>query len=86
LRGIACNVPISIGGEDFSITCVGLDLGYFDFILGVDFLWTLGPILWDFEAMTLAFWHEGRRILWKGVGGSDSAAPQQHMAATSVDS
>jgi hypothetical protein len=45
LRGIACNVPISIGGEDFSITCVGLDLGYFDFILGADFLWTLGPIL-----------------------------------------
>jgi len=37
-------VPISIEGENFSITCVGLDLGCFDFILGVDFLRTLGPI------------------------------------------
>ena len=74
-EGIARHIPISIGAEDFSITCAGLDLGCFDFILDVDFLRTLGPILWDFEAMTLASWREGRRILWKGVGGSDSAAP-----------
>jgi len=38
-------------------------LGCFDFILGVDFLRTLDPILWDFEAMTLAFWRKGRHVL-----------------------
>jgi hypothetical protein len=85
-EGIAHNVPISIGGEAFSITCVSLDLGCFDFILGVDYLRTLGPLLWDFEAMTLAFWHKGHRVLWKGVSGSASVAPQQHVAAVTVDS
>ena len=54
-QGRRAQRPITIGGEDFSITCVGLDLGYFDCILGVDYLRTLGTILWDFEAMTLVF-------------------------------
>ena len=62
--GIARNVPISIEGEAFSITCVGLNLGCFDCILGVDYLRTLGAILWDFEAMTMAFWRDGRHICW----------------------
>jgi predicted aspartyl protease len=55
-EGIARDVPICISGKDFLITCVGLDLDGFDFILGADYLKTLGPILWDFEAMTMAFW------------------------------
>jgi len=84
-EGIARNVHIRIGSESFSITCVGLDLGCFDFILGVDYLRTLGPILWDFEAMTLSFWREGRRVLWQGVRSLDAAAPQQHLAALSAD-
>jgi hypothetical protein len=62
-EGVVRNVPISIEGEHFSITCVGLDLGCFNFILDVDYLRTLGPIMWDLEAMTMAFTHKGRRIL-----------------------
>jgi len=62
--GVARDVPISIEGEAFSITCVGLNLGCFDCILGVDYLRTLGAILWDFEAMTMAFWRDGRRVCW----------------------
>ncbi|XP_066384555.1 uncharacterized protein [Miscanthus floridulus] len=84
-EGIAHHVPIRIGSESFSITCVGLDLGCFDFILGVDYLRTLGPILWDFEAMMLSFWHEGRRVLWQGVRTTDAVVPQQHLAALSTD-
>jgi hypothetical protein len=81
-QGVARNVPISIEGEHFSITCVGLDLGCFDFILGVDYLRTLGPIVWDLEAMTMAFTRQGRRILWRGVGAPDGAA---RAAAVSAD-
>ena len=44
-----------IGDESFPITCVGLALGCFDFILGVDFLGALGPLLWDFERLTVSF-------------------------------
>ena len=75
------DVPISIKGEAFSITCVGLNLGCFDCILGVDYLRTLGAILWDFEAMTMAFWRDGRRIYWQGVGAPTPVAPQQHALA-----
>jgi hypothetical protein len=62
---------------------VGLNLGCFDLILGVDHLKTLGAILWDFEAMTMAFRCQGRHVLWKGVGGPDRTA---HAAVASVDS
>ena len=79
--GVARNVPISIEGKAFSITCVGLNLGCFDCILGVDYLRTLGAILWDFEAMTMAFWCDGRRVCWQGVGAPTPVAPQQHALA-----
>jgi len=58
--GIARDVPICIGKEHFAIRCVGLNLGGFDFILGFDFLRTLGPILWDCAALTMAFSRGGR--------------------------
>jgi hypothetical protein len=61
-EGIARNMPIRIYDEDFTITCVGLNLGGFDFIIGFDFIRTLVPILWDCEALTLSFWRNGRHI------------------------
>jgi predicted aspartyl protease len=74
-QGMARQVPILIGDEHFSINCIGIDLGCFDFILGVDFMRTLGPILWDFDARTLIFWRLGRRIRWEGIGGAAPTAP-----------
>jgi hypothetical protein len=62
-EGITHNVSIRIGNEDFSIMCVGNHLGCFDFILGVDYLRTLGPLLWDFEALTMSFWRNDRQVL-----------------------
>jgi hypothetical protein len=40
--GVARDVEVSIAGEPYTITCVGIDLDCFDFILDVDFLRTLG--------------------------------------------
>jgi hypothetical protein len=74
-EGMARHVPLRIGEEEFSITCFGIDLGCFDFILGVDYLRTLGPILWDFEALTLSFWRGDRCVVWRGVGSPGAAAP-----------
>ncbi|KAK1679474.1 hypothetical protein QYE76_040322 [Lolium multiflorum] len=76
-QGVARQVPVLIGDEPFSIDCVGIDLGCYDFILGVDFLSTLGPILWDLDVLSLIFWREGgRRVQWTGIGGSGAATPQ----------
>lgn len=70
--GIARNVPITIEGETFTITCAGINLSCFDFILGYNYLRTLGPITWDLEAKTIAFCRGGRWIQWQGVGGPES--------------
>jgi len=67
-EGIARDVPVIISGAPFSITCVGLALGCFDFILGVDFLGTLGPLTWDFEGLIVSFQRDGRRVTWQCVG------------------
>lgn len=84
-QGVARKVPILIGDEHFSIDCVGINLGCYDFILGIDFLSTFGPILWDFDALTLIFWREGgRRVQWADIGSTGPANPlladllQQH--------
>jgi hypothetical protein len=82
--GIARNIPITIEGETFTITCTGIDLGCFDFILGYNYLRTLDPITWDLEAKTIAFWRGGRRIQWQGMGGPEPPEPSQQAAATAT--
>lgn len=44
-EGVARNVAMCVGLE-FTINCFGIDLGGFDLALGIDYLQTLGPILW----------------------------------------
>jgi len=58
----ARNVAMQIGQDDFTISCFGIDLDSLDLVLGVDILQTLGPILWDFEDLCMAFYQNGRRI------------------------
>ena len=58
---MARNVAMHIG-QDFTISYFGVDLGRFDLVLGVDYLRTLGPILWDFEDLCMAFWWHGCRV------------------------
>uniref|UniRef100_A0A8I7BBU6 Reverse transcriptase n=1 Tax=Hordeum vulgare subsp. vulgare TaxID=112509 RepID=A0A8I7BBU6_HORVV len=85
-QGVARQVPVLIGDEPFSIDCVGIDLGCYDFILGFDFLSTLGPILWDLDVMSLIFWREGgRRFQWTGIGGSSAVTPQVQLMAAALD-
>ncbi|XP_071680352.1 uncharacterized protein [Lolium perenne] len=84
-QGVARQVPMLVGDEPFAIDCVGIDLGCYDFILGLDFLSTLGPILWDLDAPSLIFWREGgRRVHWMGVG-STGTSPQLHLMAAALD-
>jgi hypothetical protein len=66
--GLASDVALCIGQECFSINCYTIYLDFYDMVLGISFLRTLGPILWDFEDLCMAFWWHGRRILWKGLG------------------
>jgi hypothetical protein len=61
-------------------------LGCYDFILSVNFLSTLGPILWDLDVLTLIFWREeGRRVQWTGTGGTGPVTPQLQLMVATLD-
>jgi hypothetical protein len=74
-QGLALDVDIRIGMETFAIDCYSVPLDSYDMVLGVAFLRTLGPILWDFDDSCIAFWREGRRVLWRGLGSSHPGIP-----------
>jgi hypothetical protein len=74
-RGLARDVDIRIGQETFVINCFAIPLDCYDMVLGVSFLRVLGPILWDFDDLCMAFWYHGRRVLWKGLGSTRQDIP-----------
>jgi hypothetical protein len=57
-------LPVSIGDEQFTIDCYGLALGSYHMVLGVQWLESLGPILWDFGLRTIQFIRGGHRACW----------------------
>jgi hypothetical protein len=53
--GICRGLGITIFYEPFDVDCYAIPLGGFDVVLGVQWLSTLGPSLWDFNNITLSF-------------------------------
>jgi hypothetical protein len=50
---------VSIGSEAFRLNLYALPLGEYGMVLGVQWLGTLGPILWDFAKHTMCFARDG---------------------------
>ncbi|WVZ58543.1 LOW QUALITY PROTEIN: hypothetical protein U9M48_008809, partial [Paspalum notatum var. saurae] len=67
--GLCAATDVLIQEEVFSLNCFVLALDGFDIVLGVQWLKTLGPIIWDFAALTMAFYCGGPAICWQGLGG-----------------
>ena len=65
--GMAQGIALHILGEQFKIDCHAIMLDGFDIILGVHWLRTLGPILWDFELLTMSFWHGSTHVTWRSI-------------------
>lgn len=74
-RGLASAVGVRIGAETFKVDCYSIPLECYDMVLGISWLRTLGPVLWDFDTLCMAFNRQGRRVLWRGIGAS--GAPGQ---------
>ena len=53
--GICKGLQILIAGEFFIIDCYIIPIDGFDLVLGVQWLSSLGPIVWDFQHLTLRF-------------------------------
>jgi hypothetical protein len=57
--GCARAFDVSIGDERFILDCYGLELGLHEMVLRVQWLESLGPILWDFGSRTMMFARQG---------------------------
>lgn len=69
--GICIGQQIIIDKEQFNMTCYVLPLAGLEVVLGVQWLRSLGPILWNFRDLSMAFWHNGRSVRLAGMGGSE---------------
>ena len=67
-------VPLSIQGIPFTVDFLTLPLGGCDVVLGIQWLFTLSPILWDFVNMSMQFQYNGQEISLKGL-----TAPQSNL-------
>jgi hypothetical protein len=63
---------VHIQAEQLVMDCYTLPLKGFDVILGVQWLISLGPIVWDFAALSVTFLHNGHSVRLHGCGGSPS--------------
>jgi hypothetical protein len=67
--GVCPKQRLSIDSEDFDVNCFILPLAGFNIVLRVQWLRSLGPILWNYKEISMAFWHHGRSVQLTGVGG-----------------
>jgi hypothetical protein len=72
---------LTIQDEQFVMDCYTLPLEGFDVVLGVQWLRSLGPIVWDFAALSMAFICEGWSVRFIGCGG----APEMVYSMQPVD-
>ncbi|WVZ75471.1 hypothetical protein U9M48_023518 [Paspalum notatum var. saurae] len=80
---ICKNVAVTIGSELFFIDLYVLALDGYDLVLGCDWLRILGPIMWDFERLSMSFWRLDQQVQWQGVA-SPSALLTAATATTDV--
>jgi len=85
-RGLNRAVPLQIEDTHFAVDCFAVPLPHYDMVLGISWLRTLGPILWDFDGLRMAFVLQGRWVLWTGVGSPNATSTAQqartHLAST----
>jgi hypothetical protein len=55
-HGVCKEADMLIGDEHFTANLYVLPLDDFNIVLSVHWLCTLGPIMWDFDALTMSFW------------------------------
>jgi hypothetical protein len=82
--GICRVVHIFIYSEEFVIDLFVIPLEGYDMVLGVQWLRTLGLILWDLAHTHMNFWHDDHRIVWQGTTWVATSVAAHAMAATDL--
>lgn len=78
--GVHRGLLIDINNESFNIDCYALPLEGYDIVLGVQWLHVLGPIVWDFDLLTMSFWWHDHQVTRHGIA-SGRTAPRVHACA-----
>jgi hypothetical protein len=78
-EGYSPALPVKVQGTNFSAEFYLLPLRGCDMVLGVHWLRSLGPILWDFSKLTMEFSLFTKRVLWKGLAPTDSVWEDGHI-------
>lgn len=71
---------IDINDESFDVDCCALPLEGFDVVLGIWWMCALGPIVWDFDLLTMSFWWHYHQVIWQGLA-TDRGTPRVHACA-----
>lgn len=61
-HGLCPDVPVQIDHKHFRINFYVIALSGYEVVLGCHWLRTLGPLLWDFDRLSLSFWRNGHRV------------------------
>ncbi|XP_042980307.1 uncharacterized protein LOC122310468 [Carya illinoinensis] len=79
-EGYCSSVRTNLQGTQINPSFYVLSLGGCDIVLGVSWLMTLGPIIWDFSALTMHFEYKGKKICLKGLSPSGLSLEGSHKA------
>lgn len=67
--GICANMALTIGDEEFKADYYVLPLDGMDLVFRVALLRSLGPILCNYDTLTMTFWRQGHLVRWNDLGG-----------------
>jgi hypothetical protein len=72
--GIYHNVKFYIGLEEFVLDLFIISTAGYEMVLVVQWLRTLGSILWDFTHARMRVWHDDHRVEWHNVATPSTMA------------
>ncbi|KAK0576492.1 hypothetical protein LWI29_018286 [Acer saccharum] len=76
-KGGCSAVTIKFDQYDYTSDMLSLPLGGCDVVLGVQWLRTLGPVLWDFEKLSMELWLNGVKVCLSNA----KPQPLQHITS-----
>jgi hypothetical protein len=68
--GVCSALPLAINGELYYIDFLVIALEGYEMVLGCNWLRTLGPIVWDFSRLSMAFWWLDHWVMWTGLAAN----------------
>jgi hypothetical protein len=77
-------IQFFINKEAFIMDFFIIPLAGYEMVLGVQWLRTLGPILWDFANVCMSYWHNDHRIDWRGVATLGATTVVHTLASTDL--